>query len=404
MGNLIRILVADDSSVTRRIVTESISAEQDLEIVGAATDGNEAVAFFKAQSPDVVMLDVDMPNLNGIGALKAIRALNDSVPIIMFSTLTVKGGEATLDALSAGATDYAAKPTGVGHLDKAIQYLRSEVIPKLRTWGKRYKDRHEKKSAAPTITRETTPSIQSAPVATPAPAAPAPPISLRGSSSFTINTPRVTTPAMPSTTPRRRAGAVSVLAIGSSTGGPNALAELIGLLPGDLGVPVVIVQHMPPVFTQLLAERLDRGSRLKVREGMDGAPLRANEVWIAPGDFHMTVSREGTDTLIRTNQQAPENSCRPAVDVLFRSVANVYGNQALAAVLTGMGRDGTAGCQVLQKCGATIYAQDEASSVVWGMPRSVAEAGLADSVLNLKDMAAAIVTRIRGSQGALVNA
>lgn len=194
------------------------------------------------------------------------------------------------------------------------------------------------------------------------------------------------------------------MAIGSSTGGPNALAELIGLLPGDLGVPVVIVQHMPPVFTQLLAGRLDRGSRLKVREGVDGAPLKANEVWIAPGDFHMTVSREGTETLIRTNQQAPENSCRPAVDVLFRSVANVYGNQALAAVLTGMGRDGTAGCQVLQKCGATIYAQDEASSVVWGMPRSVAEAGLADSVLNLKDMAAAIVTRIRGSQNALENA
>ncbi|MBN8455608.1 response regulator [Accumulibacter sp.] len=171
MASLIRILVADDSSVTRRIVTESISAEQDLEIVGAAQDGNEAVAFFKAQNPDVVMLDVDMPNLNGIGALKAIRALNESVPIIMFSTLTVKGGEATLDALSAGATDYAAKPTGVGHLDKAIQYLRTEVIPKLRTWGKRYKDRHEKKIAAPTITRETTPSFQSAPIATPAPAA-----------------------------------------------------------------------------------------------------------------------------------------------------------------------------------------------------------------------------------------
>lgn len=400
MGSLIRILVADDSSVTRRIVTEAISAEQDLEIVGAATDGNEAVAFFKAQSPDVVMLDVDMPNMNGIGALKAIRALNESVPIIMFSTLTVKGGEATLDALSAGATDYAAKPTGVGHLDKAIQYLRSEVIPKLRTWGKRYKDRHDKKSAAPTITRETTFTVQ------PTPAAPAPPAgaALRGSSSFTINTSKV--PAAPAISPapgRRRAGAVSVLAIGSSTGGPNALAELIGLLPGDLGVPVVIVQHMPPVFTQLLAERLDRGSRLKVREGLDGAPLKANEVWIAPGDYHMTVSREGTETLIRTNQLPPENSCRPAVDVLFRSVANVYGNQALAAVLTGMGRDGTAGCQVLQKCGATIYAQDEASSVVWGMPRSVAEAGLADSVLNLKDMAAAIVTRIRGSQSALVN-
>jgi two-component system chemotaxis response regulator CheB len=188
-----------------------------------------------------------------------------------------------------------------------------------------------------------------------------------------------------------------MLAIGASTGGPNALAELIGMLPGDLGVPVVIVQHMPPVFTQLLAERLDRTSRLNVREGVDGSAVRPGDVWVAPGDFHMVVSREGNETLIRTNKQPAENSCRPAVDVLFRSVADVYGGNCLAVVLTGMGRDGTNGCQALSKCGAGILVQDEASSVVWGMPRSVYEAGLAESALNLKDLAAAITTRIRGS-------
>jgi two-component system chemotaxis response regulator CheB len=196
---------------------------------------------------------------------------------------------------------------------------------------------------------------------------------------------------------RRRSGPVHVLAIGASTGGPNALAELVGLLPGDLGVPVLIVQHMPPVFTQLLAERLERGSRLKVREGYDGAIVKPGEAWVAPGDFHMVVTREGTETILRTNKQAAENSCRPAVDVLFRSVADVYGASALAVVLTGMGRDGTAGCQVLSKCGAGILVQDEASSVVWGMPRSVHEAGLAEATLNLKDLAAAVTTRIRGS-------
>jgi two-component system chemotaxis response regulator CheB len=380
-----RILIADDSSVTRRIVSEALNMEVDMEIVATAQDGEEAIAYFKAQRPDVVLLDVDMPTISGIEALKAIRALNDSVPVIMFSTLTVKGGEATLDALAAGATDYAPKPTGAGHLDKALAYLKQEVVPKVRLWGNRYKMRQEKSAQmAPSVKPNKEITVSSAATAGPA----------RGSSSFTVasSKPIVTAP-----TARKRSGPVSILAIGASTGGPNALAELISLLPGDLGVPVVIVQHMPPVFTQLLAERLDRTSRLTVKEGYDGAVLRAGEAWVAPGDFHMVVSREGTETLLRTNKNTPENSCRPAVDVLFRSVAEVYGGNTLAVVLTGMGRDGTAGCQVLSKVGAGILVQDEASSVVWGMPRSVAEAGLADSVLNLKDIAAAITTRIRGS-------
>lgn len=189
-----------------------------------------------------------------------------------------------------------------------------------------------------------------------------------------------------------------VVVIGSSTGGPNALVDVISQLPKDIGVPILIVQHMPPMFTQLLAERLDRSSPLKAREGFDGAVIQPGEVWIAPGDFHMTVARQGNNVVLKTNQNAPENSCRPAVDVLFRSVADVYGNNTLAVVLTGMGRDGTAGCRVLSESGAGILAQDEASSVVWGMPRSVVEAGLADSVLSLNDIGPAITTRIQGSQ------
>ncbi len=380
MAKSIRVLIADDSSVTRRIVSESLSREADLEIVGAAQDGEEAIAFFKAQKPDVVLLDVDMPTVNGIEALKAIRKLNDSVPVIMFSTLTVRGGEATLDALAAGATDYAAKPTGVGHLDKAMSYLKQEVVPKVRMWGSRYKLRLEKGAGIAPPER-----VQPSRAAN----------ASRGTSSFTVTAPKA--PPAATMPPRRRSGPVNCLAIGASTGGPNALAELIGRLPRDLEVPVLIVQHMPPVFTQLLAERLDRGSRLTVKEAFDGAVVRPGEAWVAPGDFHMVVTRQGTETLLRTNQQAAENSCRPAVDVLFRSVADVYGASSLAVVLTGMGRDGTIGCQALSKCGAGILVQDEASSVVWGMPRSVYEAGLAESVLNINDLAAAITTRIRGA-------
>jgi two-component system chemotaxis response regulator CheB len=387
MSSIIRVLIADDSSVTRRIVSEAITREPDMELVGAAQDGEEAISFFKSQKPDLVLLDVDMPTLNGIEALKAIRKLNDSVPVIMFSTLTVKGGEATLDALSSGATDYVAKPTGVGHLNKAMDYLRQELIPKVRMWGARFKSRQEKAAQASAAAPQKTNGMVSSTTANK---------DARGSASFTLTAAKpAVTPPQPA--PRRRNVPIGVLAIGSSTGGPNALAELIGLLPGDLGVPVLITQHMPPVFTQLLAERLDRGSRLKVKEAFDGAVVRPGEAWVAPGDFHMIVTREGTDTILRINKNAPENSCRPAVDVMFRSIADVYGASTLACILTGMGRDGTAGAQVLAKVGASILAQDEASSVVWGMPRAVYEAGLADAVLNLKDMAAAITTRIRGS-------
>ncbi len=372
MPDLIRVLLADDSTVTRRILTEAISAESDLEVVGAAQNGEEAIAFFRAQKPDVVLLDIDMPGVNGIEALRAIRKISVSIPVIMFSTLTVRGGEATLDALAAGATDYVAKPTGVGHVDKALDYLRGEVIPKIRQWGKRHKSKREMNVAPPV--RASKPAVA-------------------------IGTARKLSEGRPpvQTAARRRSGSINILAIGSSTGGPNALADIIAKLPADLGIPIVIAQHMPPIFTQLLAERLDRCSGLTVREGVDGAALRAGEVWVAPGDYHMTVARQGTSVVIKTNQEAPENSCRPAVDVLFRSVADVYGANSLAVVLTGMGKDGTQGCHKLSSCGAGIIVQDEATSVVWGMPRSVAEAGIAEAILPLQDIAAAIVTRVRGS-------
>ncbi|MFN8706969.1 MAG: chemotaxis response regulator protein-glutamate methylesterase [Planctomyces sp.] len=404
MAGRIRVMIADDSSVTRKILTAAISLDMDLEVVAAALNGDEAVNYCRGLKPDVILMDVEMPQLTGIEALREIRKFNPQVPIIMFSTLTVRGGEATLDALQAGATDYVAKPTGVGHVDKAISYLQLEVVPKLKLWGRRNRNVQENAVAIPRKSNGTgTPENSSGAVArsgavpavTPGPEAAADPavtnpIELSEAAfDFEVSARKRRSD--------RRKTPVMVLGIGSSTGGPNALAELISRLPASLNVPVLITQHMPPIFTQLLAERLDRCSQLTVREGYDGAVLKAGEVWIAPGDHHMMVARDGTSVVIRTTRGAPENSCRPAVDVMFRSLAQVFGAGTLAVVLTGMGRDGTAGCQALSQAGAWIMVQDESSSVVWGMPRVVAEAGLADAVFPLNEMHSAVMTRVCGS-------
>ncbi|MCA9033624.1 MAG: chemotaxis response regulator protein-glutamate methylesterase [Planctomycetaceae bacterium] len=382
MSRFIRVLLADDSTVTRRILMEAISGESDMEVVGAAQNGEEAVALFNAHKPDVALFDVDMPKLNGIEALKAIRMTCQSVPVIMFSTLTVRGGEATLDALASGASDYVAKPTGVGHVDKAMEYLRSDVIPKLRQWGKVYKSKRESAPSAPVSSAASRPSAAVA-----------------------IRPARLSDGRPPiKTSGKKRNGPIHVLAIGASTGGPNALAEIVAKLPADLGVPVLITQHMPPLFTQLLAERLDRCSGLTVREGYDGAVVKPGQAWVAPGDHHMVVARAPSGVVLRLNQAAPENSCRPAVDVMFRSVAQVYAGNSLAVVLTGMGKDGAAGCLQLSNAGGGVIVQDEDTSIVWGMPRAVAEAGVADAVLPLGEIARAIVSRIRGSSPLLASA
>jgi two-component system chemotaxis response regulator CheB len=191
-----------------------------------------------------------------------------------------------------------------------------------------------------------------------------------------------------------------VLAIGCSTGGPDALSQIVRAFPATLPVPVVVVQHMPPVFTKMFAERLDRTASVRVVEAESGTPLEAGTVYVAPGDFHLEVARRGTGIQTQLTSAPPENYCRPAVDVLFRSVAKVYGGSVLAVILTGMGQDGKRGCEHLRTAGAEIVAQDEASSVVWGMPGAVVGAGLADSVLPLQDMANHLITRTAGGRGA----
>lgn len=345
----IRVLIVDDSAVIRRQLTDLLSSDRELAVAAAVGNGRLALARIPELKPDLVTLDVEMPGMNGIETLVEIRKLYPRLPVVMFSTLTGPGAAATVEALSRGASDYASKSVNADSPESAAEQVRQELIPKIKAL-----------CAAPMPFHA---------IASPTPRPPAPPVSSR---------------------PTR----VEVVAIGTSTGGPNALAEIMPQFPPDFPVPIVIVQHMPRMFTSLLAVRLDAISQLSVREGKAGEKLKRGQAWIAPGDYHMTVQRYNGECLLGLNQGATENSCRPAVDVLFRSVVQAYGPNCLAVVLTGMGSDGTRGATGIRDAGGAVIAQDQPSSVVWGMPGSVVNAGLADRVCPLKDVVPEIVRRV----------
>ncbi len=344
----IRVLIVDDAVVIRRIVTDVLQADPDIEVVGAAANGKIGLAKLPMLTPDLVTLDVEMPEMDGISTLKELRKTYPKLPVIMFSTLTARGAESTLDALAAGASDYVTKPANVGSVSVAMTRIREELIPKIKAL-----------CSGVTVPKG------------PAPVPSAAPVTVSRKAPF-LNT---------SATNRL----IERVVIGVSTGGPNALAEVIPALPLDLPVPILIVQHMPPVFTKLLAERLDQKSGLTVKEAVEGEDVQAGVVYLAPGDFHMTLSSEAGRSRIRLNKEPPENSCRPAVDVLFRSAAHLPGT--LAVVLTGMGQDGLRGCQDIRSNGGRVLAQDESTSVVWGMPGFVARAGLAEQLVPISEVA-----------------
>jgi two-component system chemotaxis response regulator CheB len=354
----IRVLVVDDAVVIRRVVPEEMEKDPELEVVGVAANGSIALAKLAQLNPDLVLLDVEMPVMNGLETLAALRKTHPKLPVIMFSTLTERGALITLDALALGASDYVTKPTSLGNGGSARQKIRDELIPKVKHLCGR------------------------APRPTP--------------SKFAIVAPTSTaSPRPPSAERRPRASSpVEVVVVGSSTGGPNALAEVLPALPATFPVPVLIVQHMPPVFTRLLAGRLDTKSALHIEEAATGTRVVPGSVWLAPGDFHLGLRREGLGVVTVLHQAPPENFCRPAVDVLFRDAAAAYGPGVLAVVLTGMGQDGMRGCEAIRAAGGHVIAQDEASSVVWGMPGAVVTRHLADSVLPLDQIAGQIIRRV----------
>ena len=345
----IRVLIVDDSVVIRQVLSELLLSDPDIKIAGTASSGALALSLIPQLKPDLVTLDLEMPGMDGLETLAGIRKLSSKLPVIMFSTFTERGAAVTLEALARGATDYVTKPTHAGNTKAARQRVREELIPKIKS----------------------------------------------------LCTPRVSLPRpLPVTTVARVRVRVpiDIVAIGTSTGGPNALADLIPQFPATFPVPIVIVQHMPPMFTRQLAERLNALTPLLVQEAQEGKKLATGQVWIAPGDYHMTVARRASDVVLTMNQRSPEQACRPSVDVLFWSVAETFGAHALAVVLTGMGADGTRGAQAIREARGEVLVQDEATSVIWGMPGSVVAAGQADCICPLRGIASEVVRRVSASR------
>ncbi len=344
-----RVLLVDDSVVVRKVLATAIEQDPDLEVAGMAGNGRIALAKFAASKPDVILLDIEMPEMDGLETVRELRKIDIRVPIIMFSTLTERGASITLDALALGATDYVAKPSNL-HGAATSETIKSELIPKIRVLCR-------------------LPGV-------------------RGNLISEVNPP---IPPVAGSPQARLLAPAQVVVIGVSTGGPDALARVLPCLPADFPVPLLIAQHMPATFTSMLAARLSAKSALPVRECASGEPLLPGCALIAPGDFHMVVRQEAGIIRVTTHQGPKENYCRPSVDVLFRSVAGIFGARTLAVVLTGMGHDGVGGCEMLHAQGSRVYVQDEASSVVWGMPGFVAKAGLADKILPLHQIGAEIV-------------
>jgi two-component system chemotaxis response regulator CheB len=361
-----RVLIIDDSVVIRRSLTEALSRDPDLEVVGSAPNGRVALMKLAIARPDVVALDVEMPEMDGLEALAEIRKAYPELPVVMLNVPTEQGAAKTLDALTLGAKDYVTKPNIGPNIDDALRVLASELTSKIR-------------ACCPEVT-------QGNPPAGARDACPVAKRPIRSASDFSSKR-------------------IDVLAIGVSTGGPNALMDLMPRFPADFPVPILIVQHMPPIFTKLLAQRLAARCKISVAEATSHQRLFSGGAWIAPGDFHMAVVKEGDGVRIQTHQSPPENSCRPAADVLFRSVAQVYGSHVLAVVMTGMGRDGLRGCEQIHADGGQVLVQNEASSVVWGMPSFVVKAGIVDRILPLEELGEEILTRVwkyRSERRALV--
>ncbi len=392
MFNKIRLMLVDDSALIRRLLADVLSGDPMLEVAGHAQNGRVALEKLAAINPDLVILDVEMPEMDGLQTLAEIRKRQPRLPVIMFSSITERGAIVTLEALALGANDYVTKPSNTRNMATALQRVRDELIPRIKTFCRHL--------AAPAPAAQPTP-VTRAPAERPPFGQPSPGQSLFGQSLFGQSPFGQSPPFKPDSrasslpAPPRPRQRVDVVAIGVSTGGPPALAALLPHFPATFPVPIVIVQHMPPIFTRLLAERLANQSALNIAEGAAGELLLPGQVRVAPGGSHMLLERQGGQIRLQLNQNEPENSCRPAVDVLFRSVAEVYRGNTLAVVLTGMGNDGLKGCEAIHKAGGQILVQDEASSVVWSMPGFVAKAGLAESQIPLSQLAVEIIRRIR---------
>ncbi|HEX7524214.1 MAG TPA: chemotaxis response regulator protein-glutamate methylesterase [Candidatus Deferrimicrobium sp.] len=348
---MIRVLIVDDSAFMRNALTKMLSSDPEITVVGTAWNGLDAIEKVAELKPDLVTMDIEMPRMDGIEALRRIMATNP-VPVIMVSSLTTEGARATLDALDLGAVDFV--PKNLSDLSVNIVKVREILIEKVKQIGRQVPGRRRPSRPAP------------------ASAAPAPLRSVYR-------------------TERR----IGIVAIATSTGGPKALQCVIPMLPKDLSVPVIIVQHMPPAFTGPFAQRLNEISGLTVKEAEEGEPLRPGIVLVAPGRGHLSV-RKGRpgENVVAVSENRPDLIYRPSADVMMSSIAEMYPGRALGVILTGMGNDGEKGMRSIKSSGGRTIAQDEETCVVYGMPRAVVEAGLADKVVPLGEVAGEIVNAV----------
>lgn len=374
-----RVMLVDDSAVIRGLFTRFLEADPDVKIVASVGDGQRAIDTLKNNDVEIIVLDIEMPRMDGITALPELLKLDPSVQVVMASTLTARNAEVSLRALSLGAKDYLTKPSSTSEMTGAADFP-SDLLSKVKAFGAQ----RRRKSGAPAPVAVSgaaarAAALKSAPAA--APRAAVQPARGAARSDITLRKPS-----------GRRA---DVIGIGSSTGGPQALFRVLADLPKTVKQPILVTQHMPPTFTTILAEHITKTSGWVCSEAKSGDVVAPGRIYLAPGGYHMTVKAEGVEKVIVLNQEPPENFCRPAVDPMMRSLVKAYG-RVLAVILTGMGHDGREGCRAVVEAGGDIVAQDEQSSVVWGMPGAVAQAGLCCEVLPVSEIGASVNRLARG--------
>ncbi|MBI4404587.1 MAG: chemotaxis response regulator protein-glutamate methylesterase [Deltaproteobacteria bacterium] len=364
MNHPLKVLIVDDTLLYRKLIADALVSVKDISVVGMAQDGKMGLQMIADLQPDVMTLDVEMPVMNGLQVLDELKRINSPVGTIMVSSATTRGSELTMKALEKGAFHFITKPSG-GNYDLNLESLRANLIPLLRV----YVQRKQLKSLEGRLV----------PTSEPSPSVTAP-------------------PCKPSVWPKKSAGDFrpQLLLIGISIGGPNALAEMLPKIPANLGIPILIVQHMPEHFTRLLAARLDECCEIQVKEAEHGEEIKPNVAYLAPGGKQMRLIGRAGSRLIEITDDPPENNYKPAVDYLFRSVSANFPGCSLAVIMTGMGADGTEGLKLLRKSCSYVIAQDQASCVVFGMPKTAIEAGMVDAVVSLNEIAPQIIKVVQG--------
>ncbi|MGB0683059.1 MAG: protein-glutamate methylesterase/protein-glutamine glutaminase [Magnetovibrionaceae bacterium] len=367
-------MIVDDSAVVRGLISRMVDGEANFKVVASVGNGQMAVSNLQRNPVDVIILDIEMPVMDGLTAIPKLLEVDPEVKIVMASTLTVHNAEISMKCLAAGACDTIAKPSSSREISGGVDF-RDLLLQKVRSLGEARKKAGNRRGGGTAPARRVP---FSRPGTTPASGTPA---------SSPSPKPSLLSPTEPVKVRQPGRQKPEILAIGSSTGGPQALFVFLKALDKNIRVPIVITQHMPKTFTTILADHINRMTGWPCEEATDGMSLQPGRIALAPGDYHMTIEGSAASKTLRLNQDPPENFCRPAVDPMLRSVVNVYGGKAAVVILTGMGSDGCKGASKIVEAGGTVVAQDEETSVVWGMPGAVAQAGLCSAVLALDDLA-----------------